>query len=290
MPPTTPRPTPTRKYADPTIQILVGDRQEPFHVHYAFLERTHFFHIHGYPNVPQSRGPPPSTSINSPAPSDNTVTADEVEVKVEESEEGRIETGEAASTITPPTAGVAYTLKGIIYEPEAFEIIVNSLYHVPPKTPEHRAELRNFRKAYCLALQYQMHALQDDIVNCFRNFHAIYSVHFDDLLWLARRISGDETVICQVPIIQYLIEQCAYEMYRDGYDTFEHNNSGFQGFLKNGRSSLRVELFKAMTRIAMADHAPDPALGINHWRVQDWPQYDPNAATEAAVEVIEVDD
>ncbi|KIW62855.1 hypothetical protein PV04_09747 [Phialophora macrospora] len=288
---TTPRPNTTRNYADPTIQILVGDRQEPFHVHYAFLERTHFFQVHGYPNILQTPGPSPSAPLNSPAPSDITVTADGVEVKVEASEEGRVENREPISTPTTPMASTAYVLKGIIYEPEAFEIVVNSLYHVPPSTPAHRSGIRIFRKAYCLALQYQMSDLQDEIVDCFRNFHAVYSVHFDDLLWLARRISGNETVVCQVPIIQYLIEQCAYDIYRDGYDNFESRNPGLQGFLEKGNSSLRVEVFKAMTRIAMANHAPDPALGINHWRVQDWPQYNPNAAAEEATfEVIEVDD
>ncbi|EXJ53801.1 hypothetical protein A1O7_09137 [Cladophialophora yegresii CBS 114405] len=288
MTPTTPRSHSTRKYAEPTIQILVGDRQEPFHVHYSFLEKTHFFQIHGYPAIQQPSSPP--TSEISPTRSENTVITDEVEIKEEFNEDEHVENNQVASHIPAPVTSTSYALKGIIYEPEAFEIVVNSLYHVSPKTPSHRSGLRDFRKAYCLALQYRMQQLQDDIVDCFRNFHAIYNVHFDDLLWLARRISGDEAVVCQVPIIQYLIEQCAYEIYREGYDSFQRHNPGFQGFLMHGNSSLRVELFKAMTRIAMADHAPDPALGINQWKVTDWPQYDPNACTEARVEVVNLDD
>ncbi|ETI19253.1 hypothetical protein G647_09085 [Cladophialophora carrionii CBS 160.54] len=285
MTPTTPRSHSTRKYAEPTIQILVGDRQEPFHVHYSFLAKTHFFQIHGHPAIHRPSGPSTPASENSPTPSENTVVADEVEIKEELNEDERIENNQATSVTS-----TSYTLKGIIYEPEAFEIVVNSLYHVSPQTPSHRSALRNFRKAYCLALQYRMSRLQDDIVDCFRNFHAIYNVHFDDLLWLARRISGDEAVVCQVPIIQYLVEQCAYEIYREGHDSFQHHSPGFQGFLRNGNSSLRFELFKAMTRIAMAEHAPDPALGLNQWKVQDWPQYDPNASTEHSVEVIDIDD
>src|ERR1700744_1023978 len=188
-PPATPRSKTTGRYAHPTIQILVGDRREPFHVHYRVLEKTAFFEVHGYPTTPETPRPSPSrqATMNSPVPSDGTLGTNEVDIKLEEAEDERIDSAEAALSASAPVTPLTYTLKGIVYDPEAFEVIVNSLYSEHPNTPAHRAELRTLRKAYVLALKYRMEQLQDDIVECFRNFHVGYTVHFEDLLWLARR-------------------------------------------------------------------------------------------------------
>ena len=280
------------KYANPTIQILVGDQAAPFHVHFAVLEKTAFFEAHGYPPVNQHAAAPPSTPAtpaSSPAPTEGTVIPDYI--KEEDTETINQENDDAASTTPQATITPAYVLKGVIYEPDAFLVVVNYLYNEPPPIPNCRRDLRINRKAYVLAVQYRIGGLQDDLVNCFRSFHKRYTVQFDDLTWLARRLSHEEQSVCHIPMIQYLLEQCAFEVCKEGYERFAQQNAGFEPFLTHGDHPLRSELVKAMARIGMARDAMDPATGVNVWTVQNWREEEPaNTATRATPDVISIDD
>ncbi|KAJ9605250.1 hypothetical protein H2200_009907 [Cladophialophora chaetospira] len=294
----TPRSKASGKYANPTIPILIGENEDAFNVHYSFLEKTAFFEQHGYPVL--SRNPAPSTTpsstlqpvMSSPAPSDGTVAPDEADIKMEGTGDGIMmdELPEPSPAPTTETTIKPYKLKGLIFDPAAFEVIVNYLYNQYPQTPLHRNDFKTHRKAYILALRYRMEGLQDQLVECFRAFHVNYTVHFDDLTWIANRIPGIEAVVCKVPLVQYLVDQCAYEIYREGYDEFARQNHGFELWITDGTRLLRKELFVAMSRISKANNPHDPAVAVNQWRVRDWPQYDPSTPMPAAANVIDVDD
>jgi hypothetical protein len=274
--PRTPRSKAEQKYSAPIVQILAGDPAKPFQVHCTTLEKTAFFDIHGFPDYS------PSSSA-SPPPSDSTLS--QTQVKIENSDN---ET-DIATTSALPIHTKIYRLKGLIYEPAAFGVIVDYLYNEYPVTPRHSDQLRVLRKAYVLALQYQVEDLQDHIVDCFRNFHTAYSVHFDDLVWLTKHISGGDHFVCQVPMVQYLVEQCAYEICNRGYDEFAGNNISFEPFLVKGDHVVRKELVNAMAKMATATELFDPARGVNRWRARDWPKHDTDAAAPE-IDVIDIED
>ncbi len=297
-PPAAPRAKASGMYANPTIPILVGENEDAFHVHYTFLEKTAFFQEHGDPVFGQTPAPsqaatpdPEQPTMSSPALSEATIVADNAEVKMEGADCDNMETETTPTFSAPQMAEIpVYRLRGLCYDPAAFEIIVNFLYNQRPATPLHRNDFKTFRKAYILALRYQMHELQDHLVGCFREFHAHYTLNFDDVTWFTNRIPGNDVVVCQVPLVQYLVDQCAFEVYREGYDEFVRRNHGFELFLSHGDRPLRNELFKAMARITRNNHPADPAVDVNRWSVHNWPHYDPKAPKAAAVDVIDIDD
>ena len=295
----TPRSKAKSKYANPTVQILVGEPPVPFHVHSAFLEKTAFFEVHPLSTLPESPGPPrmrPAASLSSPAPSDSTVLPEDVEVKMEDIEdEATLGSNDAASTISTTISEMTprpmFHLKGALYEPAAFEVIVNYLYNIRPNAPQHRNDFITLRKTYVLALRYRMERLQDDLVDRFRDFHVSYNVNFEDLIWLANRISGDKAEVSKVPMVRYLTDQVAFEIYREGYDTFARGNLGFENFLTTGTRVLRRELFKAMAKLSQARNPPDPAMGPNRWRVQDYQAFEQGEMErEEIIDAIELDD
>ncbi|KIX92991.1 uncharacterized protein Z520_11264 [Fonsecaea multimorphosa CBS 102226] len=298
MTPTTPRSKSGGKYANPTIQIVVGRTKQLFHVHYAYLERTDFFNVHGPPQLPTATTPTPApkptragSCLNSPAPSEATVTPDRDEIKAEQEMEDEMpESSGASPTATSDAAKApAYILRSLIHDPAAFEVVVDYLYNTPPSTPQSRSQFRILLKAYILALQYRMSGLQDDLIDCFRNYHASYTIRFAELFWVSGRV-GDGEAVCTVPLIQYLIDQVAFEIYQGGYDAFVQENSDFEMFLTNGDRPLRRELFKALAKVAQDKSPLDPALGLNRWRVVDYPNYDRSVgASSNAPDIIDID-
>ena len=288
-PPITPHSKESGKYSTATIQILVGATAEPFHIHTAFLERTAFFQVHDGPDIPESRAPSPERPLNaiqSPAPSDTTLTSDETEIQ-------KADTGDATDTETTapvPVPTSIYHLRGPIFEPAAFEIVVDYLYNQPPTTPLDRDRFRVMSKAYILALHYHIEGLQDELVDCLRKFHSSYTMHSEDLLWMTKRLGGHEAGVCKVPMVRYLLEQCAYEIWKDGYDAFEGSNAGFETFLTKGDHLLRKDLFKALARMTAARNPMDPATGPNYWKARAFEQDDVEATTQDNVDVISIDD
>ena len=226
--------------------------------------------------------------MQSPAPSDTTPTPDETEIKQEDTG-GAMDIGDTASTASTPMTVPIYNLRGPIFEPAAFEVVVDYLYNQRPTTPLHRDRFRVLRKAYILALHYHIEGLQDELVDCLRKFHSRYTMHFEDLLWLAKRLGGSEAWVCKVPMIQYFLEQCAYEIWKDGYDAFASSNGGFETYLTNGDHLLRKELFKALARVASAQTPMDPATGPHYWRSGTFEQDDVGATTQNKADVINID-
>jgi hypothetical protein len=277
MPPITPS-----RYALPTINCLVGNEAAPFNVHYHFLADTRFFEVHGEISNAHAS---PTRPAASPTPSERTVNHDGI--KVEE------DVPEPVTPVPAPNATTmsVYQLKGHVFDPAAFEIVINSLYNCPPEIPRCRAELRTLRKTYILALMYGMENLQNDVVDCFRRFHSQYNVLFEDFVWFVRWIDADEHVLSGIPMVQYLISQCAYEIAKNGYAEFAEGNNDFEEFLVDGAHPLRKEIFKAIAALTNAARAVDPATGMNKWRVGDWMQ-DQRPEREASVqsEVIDLDD
>ncbi|EXJ76197.1 uncharacterized protein A1O5_00705 [Cladophialophora psammophila CBS 110553] len=290
----------TGKYANPTIYIIVGKQHQPFYVHYAFLNKTDFFHVHGHPPMPAGATPTPTPTptptrpgraLNSPAPSENTVTPERDDIKMEQDiEDEGVGNSEDSPLVSGDGAAMpVYRLQGLLYEPAAFEVIINYLYNERPTTPLHRAQVRTLQKAYILALHYRMPGLQDDLVDCFRHFHASYTVRFADLYWISGRI-GEGEAVCGVPLVQYLVDQIAFEIYQGGYDTFAHDNMDFEIFLTNGDRPLRKELFKAIAKVAQEKNPIDPALGLNRWKVEDYPTFQRSeSASSNTPDIIDVD-
>ncbi|OAP61917.1 hypothetical protein AYL99_04120 [Fonsecaea erecta] len=303
MAPTTPGSKSGGKYANPTIQIVVGRTkrtQQLFHVHYAFLEKTDFFSVHGPPPLPTATATAPTptrgwVSMNSPAATENAATPEPDEVKVEQDiEDQTAETGEYSGASPTATGGAAnapaYNLQGLIYEPAAFEVVVNFLYNEPPLPPSSSTEYRILMKAYILALQYRMPGLQDDLIDCFRNFHKEHRIRFADLFWISGRI-GDGEAVCEVPLIQYFVHQIAFEIFQGGYDSFVQRNDDFERFLTQGDRPLRKRLFRAIAQVAQVKKPEDPALGPNRWRVVDYPTFERSAdtTTSQTADIIELD-
>ncbi|OAG44749.1 hypothetical protein AYO21_01239 [Fonsecaea monophora] len=303
---TTPRSKSEGKYANPTIRIFVGRKRQLFHVHYAFLEKTDFFKVHGDPTFPTGTTPTPTRtptrastragrSLDSPVRSEHTVTPDRGNIKEEldsendtygnDSENNGASPAGASDAVTAP----AYRLQGLIYEPEAFEVVVNYLYNEPPDIPTTGSECIILMKAYILALHYRMPGLQDDVVDCFRKYHAEYDVKFAHLFWISGRV-GEGDAMCKVPLIQYLVDQIAFEIFQRGYDNFVQNNTDFEVFLTKGDRPLRKELFKAMSKVAEEKDPLDPALGTHRWRVADYPKFERgHDASPTSLEIIDLD-
>ncbi|KAK5243025.1 hypothetical protein LTR40_012601, partial [Exophiala xenobiotica] len=124
MAPTTPSTVRKNKYSRQTLHISVGRSKVPFHVHYAQLESTAFFEVHGKPT---SRAESRETSVVD----DREPTLSPVpDIKAEDGET----TVNESPTVQSPTKP-AYNLEGFVYEPAAFEVVVNWLYNQPPNKP-----------------------------------------------------------------------------------------------------------------------------------------------------------
>ncbi|KAK5189645.1 hypothetical protein LTR96_009447 [Exophiala xenobiotica] len=258
MAPTTPSTVRKNKYSRQTLHISVGRSKVPFHVHYAQLESTAFFEVHGKPT---SRAESRETSVVD----DREPTLSPVpDIKAEDGET----TVNESPTVQSPTKP-AYNLEGFVYEPAAFEVVVNWLYNQPPNKPAMRNDCKTLLRAYVLALQYRITGLQDELVDCIRQYHRDFNVTFEDLTWLINRISEEPTAHI-IPMMQYLIDQIAFEISTQGFTEFSRNNIMFETFLAEGVHPIRIVLFRALADVARANPHRDPAQGPNRWRVDDW--------------------
>jgi hypothetical protein len=274
-------------YSSTTIPILVGPQQEAFYVHYAFLEKSKFFELHPRPSFTPSLsriGP-----LNSPALSETTLAADEsatTPIKEEAGQDTRMSNDDAASTFTtvPNTSIQPIQLIGSLYDPAAFGIIVANWYNMPPVTPRDRKDFMVHRKAYILALRYGLVELQDDLVDCCRNFHTRFNVQFDDLMWFAQRVAKEEIKACYNPMVRYLIDQVVYEILTHGYSEFVSANYSFEVFLINDKHVLRKWIFSTMASAATIRNRLDPAHGMSRWRVRDILTMEDEAAEQGVSE------
>ncbi|EXJ91430.1 hypothetical protein A1O1_04542 [Capronia coronata CBS 617.96] len=251
------------KYSKKTLRITVGVEREPFHVHFSQLERTGFFEVHGWPlGVDALGSPTPASTVR-----DSTVSP--VPVKLEGGGE-EMNTKQGLNdhrSLDDLISSHVYHLEGRCYEPAAFEIVVNWLYNQPPETPISRSNCRILLRAYVLALNYQIIPLQDAIVDCIRQYHREFNVVFEDLVWIINRL-GDSESLHSIPIVRYLLDQCAWEIYSQGYSSFAHHNTLLEPFLEVGDRPIRKFLFEAITEISRST-AGDPAIGPNRYRVDD---------------------
>ncbi|KIW14536.1 hypothetical protein PV08_07320 [Exophiala spinifera] len=264
MAPTTP--SSKNKYSRQTLHITVGRSRDSFHVHYAQLESTAFFEVHRPTNNDTNDEEGESQASSSRHDMERTLSPDNIKV-----EEGESAPAAETAVTTPQTSPSkpAYHLEGYVYEPRAFEVIVNYLYNIAPVPPKLRAECKTLLRAYVLALQYRIVGLQDALINCLREYHKEFNVNFEDLIWLVNRLT-ESPEKHTVPMMQYLIDQIAFEISTQGFTEFSRINVMFEPFLADGTRPIRVVLFKALADVAQADPRRDPADGPNRWRVQDW--------------------
>ncbi|KAL6247352.1 hypothetical protein RBB50_005698 [Rhinocladiella similis] len=262
MAPTTP--SSRNKYSRQTLHITVGRGRDSFHVHYAQLETTAFFEVHKALNDDDNN----NEDRESRERRDIERTLSPENIKMEEGESAPA-TDTAVTTPQTSPSKPAYHLEGYVYEPRAFEVVVNWLYNIPPVRPRVRNECKTLLRAYVLALQYRIIDLQDALINCLREYHREYNVNFEDLIWLVNRLA-ESPEKHTVPMMQYLIDQIAFEISTQGFTEFSRINVMFETFLADGSRPVRVVLFKALADVAQADPRRDPAQGPNRWRVQDW--------------------
>ncbi|KAL2392381.1 hypothetical protein ABEF93_002262 [Exophiala dermatitidis] len=283
MTPATPLQTRARrsKFSNQTLLITVGAEKVPFHVHVGLLEETSFFDVHGrLPGLERTPITSPERDQTlSPAPN-------YIPVKREEGTRDDYGTGKQAVDQPVDTAPLpTYLLEGSVYTAAAFGIVVDALYNIAPPAPDSRAECRTVLRSYVLALTYHIVPLQDAIVDCFRQHHQQFNVVFEDLTWLINRI-GDGEEIHSIPMVRYLIDQCAWEIYSQGYNSFVQHNVFFERFLSFGDHPVRRALFEA---IAQVSRTPiDPAAGLNRYTVNACIVREPAAVHMP--EVIELDD
>lgn len=182
-----------------------------------------------------------------------------------------------------------YHLEGKVYEPAAFEVLVNYLYNSPPTMPASREQCKTLLKAYVLALRYRVEDLQDLIIDCFRSYHREFHVYFEDLIWLVNRV-GDDEAGCMVPMVVYLVQQVAFEIAAEGFATFAQNNTFIDIFLVRGDRQLRKVLFEAMAAVARGGAPRDPATGPHHWKIANWPPLQRTAVDQAIrTDVVDLD-
>ncbi|EXJ93227.1 hypothetical protein A1O3_01784 [Capronia epimyces CBS 606.96] len=179
---------------------------------------------------------------------------------------------------------MVYHLEGFVYESTAYEVIVNCLYNQLPDRPTTRHQCKTLLKSYVLALQYRITDLQDALVDCIRQYHREFTIAFEDLVWLINRLGHGE-MIQKIPMVKYMIDQCAWEICSNGYKSFARQNPWFEPFLVLGDRPIRKVLFEAITEVS--DHA-DPATGPNRYRVDDWVHFEQSA--QNMTEFVELDD
>lgn len=273
------------KYGKKTFLITVGAEKEPFHVHVSHLERTAFFDVHGRPP-----GMDLASASMSPATTPSTVrdqTLSPVPVKMEDPTDTFGTPGSDQQPMddlaAPP---VVYHLKGIGHEPAAFEVFVNWLYNQPPGTPLSRTHCKTLLRAYILAVWYKVDDLQDAIIDCIRQYHKNFNIVFEDLVWMINRF-GESDVLLNVPMVKYLIDQCAWEIYSQGYRSFARHNVLFEDFLTMGDRPVRKVLFEAIADVSR-NTMVDPATGPNRYKVNEARLFE--HTPERTKEVIELDD
>ncbi|KAK4938293.1 hypothetical protein LTR10_021272 [Elasticomyces elasticus] len=264
--PSCPKGQKDNKYARQTVHITVGRSKTSFHVHYSQLERTAFFEAHPMPAA--SNNGTPSREPSAGDDRERTLSPPP-EIKSEDTS-GEPEAETAAIFQDSPSRPL-YHLEGFVYEPAAFEIVVNWMYNQPPGVP-------------------------DAIIDCVRKYHQEYNVSFEYLTWLINRL-GDGPDAHTIPMMRYLIDQIAFEISTQGFNEFSHDNPLFETFLIQSDRPIRKALFHALADIARAlagsiapaDRARlDPALGPNRWTVRHWKK--PQREEGAAVDIIEVDE
>jgi hypothetical protein len=267
-------------YGKKTLQIIVGTEKEPFHVHISHLERTAFFEVHGRPLMATLGSPTRTASTVR----DGTASPVPVNLKLENSDEATGLDNENNQQIDAVATPV-YHLEGLGYEPGAFEVVVDWLYNQPPEFPKTRSACRTLLRSYVLALRYQIVELQDCIVDSVRNYHREFTVVFEDLVWIINRI-GESEAIHNIPMVKYLIDQCAWEIHVQGYRSFVLHNPLFEPFLAMGDRPIRKVLFEAMAEVSRESRI-DPAAGPNRYRVVDCV---PQQHITRADQIIEHDD
>lgn len=285
MAPSTPsRTTASGKYSQDTVLIQVGPTKFPFQVHLSFLQRTAFFEVHQHTD-------PRATPQGTPTPIDREQTLSPSLIKAEEGTETDGSEGRATGTghdkETP--AKLTFHLEGFVYEPAAFEVVVGWLYNSYPEKPQTRDKCKTLLRAYVLALQYKITDLQDAIVNCYRAWHRDYNAIFEDLIWLINRL-GEQDQAHNIPIVKYLVEQIAFEIFDHGYSAFASRNIFFETFLVEGNRPIRKIVVEAIAEVARARPPIDPATGPNRWRVQDWPFFPRTTPQEDHFNVVDIEE
>lgn len=283
-------------YTGPTVHIAIGSSEDEFFVHVKALSVTKYFVLHGPPLTAEQKAARAKSALEQPEGHLDSQAA----IKKEDPggpDRSRSPTVGSENLSEVPAFSVTdilglstpdYYLKGSIYDRGAFELIVNWLYNDYPDVPGTRREYRTLQKAYLLALKYEISPLQDCIVECFRRYHQVYNITFDDFTWLIRRLD-DTPETHTTPLVMYLADQIAWEIVSQGYVEFTEANRSFNDYMQKDYHPCRTVLFKALANIARATNPYDPATGDNRWRTADRPKADEAFPITDTVDMIDID-
>lgn len=254
--------------------LTIGPKRVPFNIHEALLQvKTSFFDVHPTPN-----GETATICAAEPEP-DQLLKRDVSPATERETSEPSTSdwtSGVAGPVPNPPEiAESALGRQQAQFVPDyhldihfdaAFSVFVEWLYNTPPKDPRTPGQCKTLVQAYIIALRYEAESLQDLLIECIRRFHIEHQVKFDIFIYLLNR-HGDD-VNCK--LIQYFVDQIAYEIAHGGIEGFDENNLGFDNFLKDrpGGGLVRAALVHALANIATkgknGGKIIDPAVVRNH--------------------------
>ena len=241
-------------------------------------QETSFFEIHGEPKRAATRH-------------DSVIASDDdnVTVKPEDSEsvtDGGITTSAGATDQPRTTLDHEYTATPLPDEklatdqyhyhimekhhiPESWHMFQCWLMKRPVAVPKDKKSCRLVLQVYMLAIRYNVFALQNEVIDCLRQYHAESPVSIEDLIW----VTNNTKRLARCPLRMYLTEQVAYEMAFEGIDGYMAvNENTWNHFLVNQeprQQEIRTELFKILGRHAHAAKTKleDPAKGMRNWHV-----------------------
>lgn len=253
-------------FASKVLIFTVGPKKALFNIHEALLQqKTLFFKIHTEPNGEitdaQNKDPEPEPLFKS----ESSPTTDDADIPVP-----TILTPTTPTTTTPPDQNEPEIVKADYHLEthfvQAFAIFVEWLYNVPPKDPKSPSQCKTLIQAYLLALTYHATGLQNLLLDCIRRYHVAHQVNFDlSFIYLLNR-HGDD-LNCK--LIQYFIDQIAYEIADSSVEEFDSTNAGFEYFLRERpQGRVRTALVHALAKIATAGKnggkVVDPAVTQMH--------------------------
>ena len=127
---------------------------------------------------------------------------------------------------------------------ETFAVFVEYLYNKLPGPIRNLNDAKRAIQAYILAVEYEVTALQNSLVDKIRDYHMTTNFDMDLLVLMSRH----KDIHCNMS--RYFIAQFAYDISREGYQSFDENNTFFYHFLTNNDNHIRREVVKAIVDIA----------------------------------------
>ena len=240
-------------------QVGIGEHRTTFNIHQDRLIRISFI---------DRNGPIPSLAEKQArqTPEQNTTPSDSADVKREQTVGVESATERLPNTTFSVANAPDYVIEDREHEPQAFKVLVQWLYNERPTHIQYKQEKKVLLRAYRLAIRYNAYELQNLIIERFREFHQDFAVEFEDLIWLAHREKMN------TPFIQYFLEQTAFEIATNGFESFINKNDMFERtFASNTLPMIQFDVLRRVARHAevAANMLKDPAKGYGQWLVEE---------------------